>query len=139
MFNYCCTEAIYSADMNVAVGQKVTLPCIGVPNNSPVRWLYRQDKLSNPKLIASGRNETLAAIQPSGRFAVHMKRLNNFSLVIYEAQISDSGFYGCASNNSYHITRLSVQRKCFLIFDRTRNHLHLHIHSSRWLWKHSDR
>ena len=113
MFNYWCIEAFYNEDKSAAFGQKVTLPCKGVTNNSSLLWLYRQDKLSNSQLIVSAKGDETVVLQPSGRFAINR---TSFSLVIYEVQPTDSGFYGCASNNSYRITRLFVQREYLLSY-----------------------
>lgn len=104
-------ETIYDEDMNVVVGQKVRLPCNGLSNNSSVRWQYRQTKLSNPQLIVSANGDKTVVFQPSGRFAANRTSFNTFTLIIYEVQMTDLGFYGCVANNTYRITRLSVQRK----------------------------
>ena len=107
-------EAIYNEDVKAVVGQKVMLPC-NSSSNSSVRWLYRQTKLSNsqPIFTANGYERVVHVFQPSGRFAANCSSFDTFrpTLLIYEVQLADSGFYGCASNISYQITRLSVQRK----------------------------
>jgi len=109
----CCIEAIYNDDVDAVVGQKVTLPCNEVTSNSSLRWLYRQTKLSNaqPIFTAMAYETVLRVFQPSGRLAANRSSFETFTLLIYEVQLADSGFYGCVSNISYHITRLSVQRK----------------------------
>lgn len=111
---YVCLEAIHGADINVTVGQKVTLPCYGPTTNSSISWLYRQSKSSNSRLILSAKRNKTIVFQSSGRFAANRTSFSTFTLVIHEVQLTDSGFYGCASNDIYRIVRLRVQRKHFL-------------------------
>jgi len=117
------TEAIHDEDVNVTVGQKVMLPCNKLTNTS-VRWLYRQYELLNPHLIVSSKGSETVVLQPSGRFAANRTTFNSFTLVIHEVQTTDSGLYGCVSNDVYRIIRLCVHCKYLLHFQ---NRFHHHL------------
>lgn len=101
-------ETIYDADINATVGQKVTLPCHGLAINSSTSWLYRQRKSSNSRVIFSATGDKTVVFQPSGRFAANRTTSSTFALIIYEVQLTDAGFYGCASGDIYRIIRLRI-------------------------------